>query len=136
MFKSVHYYKTTEKQMLAKEQGDEVADKHEHASEELIYRIEIPANRYDLLCLEGLAAGLMVFQNKTKQPKYTLANASGSPQILTITSNTAQIRPYAVAAVLRNISFTKDTYAGFIDLQVVFKISTIKDYFLNNLFFF
>lgn len=39
------------------------------------------------------------------------------PQKLIITKNTAQIRPFAVAAVLRNIAFTKDSYAGFIDLQ-------------------
>ena len=39
------------------------------------------------------------------------------PQKLIITKNTAQIRPFAVAAVLRDISFNKDTYAGFIDLQ-------------------
>lgn len=30
---------------------------------------------------------------------------------------TAQIRPHAVAAVLRNITFTKDRYDSFIDLQ-------------------
>ena len=33
-------------------------------SEEIIYRIEVPANRYDLLCLEGLARALLIFLNK------------------------------------------------------------------------
>lgn len=54
---------TTEKQMLTKEQGDDAAGVSD-ASEEIIYRIDIPANRYDLLCMEGLVTGLMVFQGK------------------------------------------------------------------------
>lgn len=49
--------------MLTKEQGD-VAAAAQNASEEIIYRIDIPANRYDLLCLEGLVSGLLVFQGK------------------------------------------------------------------------
>lgn len=47
--------------MLIKEQGANVA---KDASDDIIYRIEVPANRYDLLCLEGLAIALLVFQNK------------------------------------------------------------------------
>lgn len=54
---------TTEKQMLLKEQGDEAAAAA-NASEEIIYRIDIPANRHDLLCLEGLTTSLLIFQNK------------------------------------------------------------------------
>jgi phenylalanyl-tRNA synthetase beta chain len=52
---------TTEKEMVANELG---AEQSEGASEDVIYRIEIPANRYDLLCLEGLVIGLLVFQGK------------------------------------------------------------------------
>jgi len=52
---------TTEKQMIMNEQG---AEQSAGASEDIIYRIEIPANRYDLLCLEGLVCGLLVFQGK------------------------------------------------------------------------
>lgn len=33
-------------------------------SEDVIYKIDIPANRYDLLCLEGLVSGLLVFLQK------------------------------------------------------------------------
>lgn len=47
--------------MIAKEQGSEQSD---GASEEIIYKIDIPANRYDLLCLEGLVSGLLVFLEK------------------------------------------------------------------------
>lgn len=58
---------TTEKQMLTKEQGDVAAAAD--ASEEIIYRIDIPANRYDLLCLEGLVTGLRVFQGQWVETK-------------------------------------------------------------------
>lgn len=47
--------------MIAKEQG---SDHGADASEEIIYRIDIPANRYDLLCLEGLVNGILVFLEK------------------------------------------------------------------------
>ena len=36
---------------------------------------------------------------------------------MVVTKSTAQIRPYVVGAVLRDISFTKDSYNSFIDLQ-------------------
>lgn len=49
--------------MLTKEQGEDALSSVD-ASEEIIYRIDIPANRYDLLCLEGLTLGLLVFQQK------------------------------------------------------------------------
>jgi len=52
--------KTTEKQLIAKEQGSSQDD----ASEDIIYKIDIPANRYDLLCLESLSVGLLIFLNK------------------------------------------------------------------------
>ena len=47
--------------MITKEQGLEQSS---GASEEIIYRIDVPANRYDLLCLEGLVTGLLIFQEK------------------------------------------------------------------------
>lgn len=54
-------FQTTEKHMIAKEMGQ---DSSTGASEEVIYKIDIPANRYDLLCLEGLSVALLIFQNK------------------------------------------------------------------------
>lgn len=106
---------TTEKQMISKEQGE---GKSEGASEEVIYRIDIPANRYDLLCLEGLVLGLQVFHGKMTIPKFKAVQPkSGKPLQLIIKPNTARIRPYAVAAVLRGVSLTKAAYNSFIDLQ-------------------
>lgn len=47
--------------MIAKEQG---SSQDTDASEDIIYKIDIPANRYDLLCLESLSVGLLIFLNK------------------------------------------------------------------------
>ena len=66
---------TSEKQMKIKEQGEAAAV---GASEEVLYKIEVPANRcageasaaaahicsYDLLCMEGLTRGLSIFMNE------------------------------------------------------------------------
>lgn len=107
---------TTEKQMQAKEQGLE--HNETAASEDIIYRIDIPANRYDLLCLEGLATGLLVFLGKKPLPRYKAVEPKGSSvQKLIVKPNTALIRPFVVAAVLRNITFNKNRYESFIDLQ-------------------
>ncbi|KAI5646864.1 b3/4 domain-containing protein [Phthorimaea operculella] len=104
---------TTEKQMLQKEQGDQAGV---GVSEDILYRIDIPANRYDLLCLEGLVNGLLVFQGKKAPPEYKLKKYEDCYS-LHLTPATAQIRPYAVAAILRAITFTKESYDSFIDLQ-------------------
>lgn len=106
---------TTEKQMISKERGDEKAC---DASEQVIYKIEIPANRYDLLCLEGLVRGLLIFQQKIFIPQYRTKKPQGKHmQKLIIKPSTGQVRPYAVAAVLRDVTFDQDTYKSFIDLQ-------------------
>lgn len=46
---------TSERQLVAKEQGE---SKAANLSDAAIYRIEIPANRYDLLTTEGLVRAL------------------------------------------------------------------------------
>jgi hypothetical protein len=48
-------------------------------------KIEIPANRYDMLCFEGIAMNLKVFLEKQKLPKWELSPpTSGELQTLTI----------------------------------------------------
>ncbi|XP_072474040.1 phenylalanine--tRNA ligase beta subunit isoform X1 [Notamacropus eugenii] len=106
---------TSEKEIISKEQGDEKA---EGASDVVLYKIDVPANRYDLLCLEGLVRGLQVFKERIKAPRYKrIKPNNGQIQRLIITEETAQIRPYAVAAVLRNIKFSRARYDSFIELQ-------------------
>ncbi|XP_053453087.1 phenylalanine--tRNA ligase beta subunit isoform X1 [Nycticebus coucang] len=105
---------TSEKEIISKEQGNVKA---QGASDVVLYKIDVPANRYDLLCLEGLVRGLQVFKERIKAPVYKRLMPNGKIQKLIITEETAKLRPFAVAAVLRNIKFTKDRYDSFIELQ-------------------
>ncbi|KAK2508288.1 hypothetical protein MC885_004234, partial [Smutsia gigantea] len=54
---------TSEKEIISKEQGNEKA---QGASNVILYKIDVPANRYDLLCLEGLVRGLQVFKERKR----------------------------------------------------------------------
>ncbi|XP_043926301.1 phenylalanine--tRNA ligase beta subunit [Protopterus annectens] len=106
---------TSEKEIIVREQG---SDKADGASDVVLYKIDVPANRYDLLCLEGLVRGLQVFKERCEAPRYRkVTPASGEHLKLVITTETAKVRPHAVAAVLRNITFTKERLDSFIDLQ-------------------
>lgn len=106
---------TSEKMMITKEKGEEKAA---GTSDLVVYKIEVPANRYDLLCMEGLVRGLLVFLKKMEAPRYKpLKPSSGKLQRLIIKPETAQVRPIGLAAVLRNIKFTQTSYNSFIELQ-------------------
>nr|XP_002122110.1 phenylalanine--tRNA ligase beta subunit [Ciona intestinalis] len=106
---------TSEKEQIEKEQGESKAI---GASDAVIYKIDIPANRYDLLCMEGLVQALKVFLKKEPAPNYRcVAPINGVKQQINVTPLTQQIRPFCVGAVLRNITFTKEGYESFIDLQ-------------------
>nr|XP_033324245.1 phenylalanine--tRNA ligase beta subunit isoform X1 [Megalopta genalis]XP_033324246.1 phenylalanine--tRNA ligase beta subunit isoform X1 [Megalopta genalis]XP_033324247.1 phenylalanine--tRNA ligase beta subunit isoform X1 [Megalopta genalis]XP_033324248.1 phenylalanine--tRNA ligase beta subunit isoform X1 [Megalopta genalis] len=105
---------TTEKQIIMKERG---IDATTEASEEVIYKIDIPANRYDLLCLEGLTLGLLIFLNKVDIPRYTAIFSNSDTHRIFMTSECLKIREHIVAAILHDVKFTKDSYNSFIDLQ-------------------
>lgn len=105
---------TTEKQIITKEQGSEQST---GASEEIIYKIDIPANRYDLLCLEGLVTGLLVFLEKIPLPRYKSISPKNGIQKIIMKKSCLQVRGHLVAAVLRNVTLTQDAYNSFIDLQ-------------------
>lgn len=108
---------TTEKAVLGRDKVLQGVGAEEE--EKVIYRIEIPANRYDLLCLEGLTMSLLVFLGKLDLPRYVLAPPVDgvSRQRMVIRPETAQVRPFGLAAVLRGISFSRTSYNSFIDLQ-------------------
>lgn len=86
--------------------------------EETIYKIEIPANRYDLLCVEGLGRAIAIYLGRQKSPVYKLVTPA-SNDIIKISTllNTATVRPFVVGAVLRNFKFNKHRYNSFIELQ-------------------
>ena len=107
---------TTESQMLRKEHGIKDSDVVE--DEEVIYRVDIPANRYDMLCLEGIARALNIFNEREKLPNFRISDApEESLQRMTVKAETVLVRPFVVCAVLRDITFDEARYNSFIDLQ-------------------
>lgn len=81
-------------------------------------KIEIPANRYDMLCYEGIQLMLNIFNRKVPAPQYVLKPPSnGELQTITVKKECERIRPYVSGAVLRNIKFDQARYESFIDLQ-------------------
>lgn len=82
--------------------------------EEPELKIEIGANRYDLLCIEGIAQSLNEYLGRSSTPTYKLTAPTTK---LYIEKSTEQVRPYATAAILRNFKFTEKNYASFIALQ-------------------
>ncbi|EIW82084.1 phenylalanyl-tRNA synthetase subunit beta [Coniophora puteana RWD-64-598 SS2] len=83
-------------------------------------KIEIPANRYDLLCIEGISRALGVFLGKQTAPRYRLLMPPGGEKDLIhvkVHPDVVKVRPYFACAVLRNLHFTPRSYASFIDLQ-------------------
>ncbi|KAG9233610.1 hypothetical protein BJ875DRAFT_496548 [Amylocarpus encephaloides] len=81
-------------------------------------KIEIPANRYDMLCFEGIALMLNIFRGKTPLPNYRLIPPkSGKLETITVHPDTLKVRPYVSGSILRNIKFTPESYDSFISLQ-------------------
>ncbi|CAI5755988.1 unnamed protein product [Candida verbasci] len=79
-------------------------------------KIEVPANRYDMLCIEGIAQALNEFLGNSTTPPYKL-NPEKPEISLTIKESTLPIRQYAASAILRNIKFDQRSYDSFIALQ-------------------
>lgn len=106
---------TSDFDIAAKERGEEAA---EGLSKRVIFKVDVPANRYDLLCLEGLVRALKIFKGLMPVPSYKLSAPKPQPQMrITVHAATAQVRPFVVAAVLRGCTFDHDRYQSFLDLQ-------------------
>ena len=112
---------TSEKEMNSKFLGDKAQSEtsSESASDEVIYKIDIPANRYDLLCHEGISKALNVFMGRCPSPTFRLIEpANGAPrQKMVVKPETLLVRPFVVCAVLRGVRFDQARYDSFIDLQ-------------------
>ncbi len=102
------------------------AEKAVGLSDRGLYRIDIPANRFlihsahycsiDLLCAEGLARALKIYLGVEKPPIFKTTQPSVL-QSLIVKPELAQIRPFVVGAVLRNVTFDEFRYESFIELQ-------------------
>ncbi|CAK7263506.1 phenylalanine--tRNA ligase subunit beta [Sporothrix epigloea] len=116
-------YTPDEFQNLAFEFGVEVDEDTEddpmrQADEPPELKIEIGANRYDMLCFEGIAMNLNVFRSRYPMPKFRLLDIpEDKMQTITVSADTARVRPLVAGAILRNLTFTQATYDSFISLQ-------------------
>ncbi|XP_042217448.1 phenylalanine--tRNA ligase beta subunit-like [Homarus americanus] len=111
-------YSDEEFDELCFQYGLEVDDIVDEPEKGITYKIEVGANRYDLLCIEGIARSLSVYLGKESQPNYrVLPPKEPENYKLIVKPSTSQVRPYVVGAVLRNIKFTQAVYDSFIDLQ-------------------
>ena len=87
-------------------------------SDKIVYKIDVPANRYDLLCVEGLSRALKIFLGDMDAPVYQIVGEATEATGMTVKkSNTDNIRPFVVCAILRDVTFDKDRYDSFMDLQ-------------------
>ncbi|EJK60932.1 hypothetical protein THAOC_18650 [Thalassiosira oceanica] len=88
-------------------------------SDEVVYKIDVPANRYDLLCIEGISRSLKVFLGDMDAPSYEVLEPSheASSTMTVVQANVDTVRPYVVCAVLRDVTFDPERYQSFIELQ-------------------
>ncbi|KAK6431548.1 phenylalanine--tRNA ligase subunit beta, partial [Oleoguttula sp. CCFEE 5521] len=81
-------------------------------------KIEIPANRYDMLCFEGIAMNLNVFLGRQAMPQYRLSRPKDGKLLeVTVKPETQQVRQYFSCAILRGVKFDEARYQSFISLQ-------------------
>ncbi|KAK9413729.1 putative phenylalanine--tRNA ligase [Seiridium unicorne] len=77
-------------------------------------KIEIPANRYDMLCAEGITMALNTFLGKAPFPPFRLLQPR---EKIIVSEDVLGVRPFIAGAVLRNIKFTSESLANFMGLQ-------------------
>jgi phenylalanyl-tRNA synthetase beta chain len=122
----VRRYTTEEFEELCFEFGIELDEDTENDERPIVngvqeppqLKIEIPANRYDMLCFEGIALMLNIFRQKQPVPNFRLVKpASGELQKITVDKETSRVRPLVAGAILRNVKFDQKSYDSFIGLQ-------------------
>lgn len=80
------------------------------------YKIEVAANRYDLLCLEGIADAFRCYLGLGTLNKVNV-KVPEKPERILVKSETKDVREFVVGCILRNVTFDARTYNSFIDLQ-------------------
>ena len=110
---------TTEGELASKEAGGNKKDVAAGGGA-VVYKIDVPANRYDILCMEGLSRALRIFLELEQAPQFRKVEPTGNGggrTTMTVEASTAAIRPVVVCAILRDVTFTPTSYKSFIDLQ-------------------
>lgn len=107
---------TSQRKMIAKEHGVDVSAADANASEETLIRIEVAANRYDLLSVEGLVMSLRTFIDHKANPFPHFVVQPATTHV-TVKPEVEGVRGIIVCAVIRNITFTERSFLSFIDMQ-------------------
>lgn len=82
--------------------------------EEVAYKIDIPANRYDLLCTTGLLSALKCFLTR----QHPLLPAIHPPTTLLTKELPVPVkRKYISAAIIKNANLTEQSYKDLIEFQ-------------------
>uniref|UniRef100_A0A0N4ZX65 Phenylalanine--tRNA ligase beta subunit n=1 Tax=Parastrongyloides trichosuri TaxID=131310 RepID=A0A0N4ZX65_PARTI len=85
-----------------------------------IYKIDIPANRYDLLCHEGLVTALKMFLEQSDRVNYKVIDTKNDKYKITVKEDfkgQSKVRPFVVGAVLKNVTLNDFIVKNLIDLQ-------------------
>jgi phenylalanyl-tRNA synthetase beta chain len=87
--------------------------------DEILYKVDLPANRYDLLCLEGLARALNYFNHPDRSlPAYRVADVDTTDVVMRVDrAAVSQVRGVVVCGVLRNVTLSKRSVKSFMELQ-------------------
>ena len=82
-----------------------------------VYKLEISANRYDLLSIEGVVMALRCYLKKDVPHSFKLNPIQSPNEKMIVERETEKVRPFIVAAILRNIHLDETSYKTFIYLQ-------------------
>ncbi|OIR58221.1 MAG: phenylalanyl-tRNA synthetase subunit beta [Amphiamblys sp. WSBS2006] len=82
---------------------------------ETTYKIEVPANRTDLLTVEGIGLSLGQFVGTRAPPQY---KRDENPFCsVHVSDRVEKIRPFIVCGVLEGVEVTEDVFSSLIDMQ-------------------
>ena len=115
MFKRRKGEDEEEEDEKTKEKGKKKKKKEEEKTEP-VFKVEVPANRYDLLSVEGIAIAFQCYLGLGKIPDYRIVNKENMEKVY-VQPETKDVRPYCVAAIVRDVTFTEESFNSFIDLQ-------------------
>lgn len=88
-------------------------DSYSVVNGKIFLKIEIPANRPDLLSVENLAIALNTFRGS----KFPQIQVIPPTLQFDVDASVLSVRPHFVCAVLRGVNFTQENYDSFIDFQ-------------------
>ncbi|KNG74772.1 hypothetical protein PFMG_00954 [Plasmodium falciparum IGH-CR14] len=97
-------------------------DDIEYKNDKKIYKIEVPANRYDLICVEGLCRALKNFMCKFDDIKYDISMNNydiciKGNQYIKVDGSVDDRRGYVVCCVLKNMNINDSVYNNIIEIQ-------------------